>query len=144
MQFPIRIELHRSTLLPFLLVIFHGIAAACIVALPWPISWRLIVLLPIGGSLVYALRRPRIAGLRLAARDRLECLLADGSRVATKVRPDSSVYSRLIVLRVRLGEEKRTRSFIIFPDQVSAEDFRQLRLWLRWHAEPKDDGGTVF
>ena len=144
MQFPIRIELHRSTHLLFLLVFLHAAAAACICVLPWPVSWRSLGLLPIVGSLVYALRRPRITGLRLAAGDRLECFLADGSRVAARVLRDSTVFSRLVVLRLRLGEERRTSSLVVLPDQVDAEEYRLLRLWLRWHAEPKGDGGAVF
>ena len=121
----------------------HAVAAGCLVALPWSWLLRGVFLLLLAGSLGYALRAPRIVGLRLAARDRLECLLADGDRVAVTVLADSTVFSRLIVLRLRVGEEARVSSLVLLPDQMPAEQFRVLRLWLRWHAEPKS-GGTVF
>jgi len=121
----------------------HAVAAGCLVALPWSWLLRGVLLLLLAGSLGYALRAPRIVGLRLAARDRLECLLADGDRVAVTVLADSTVFSRLIVLRLRVGEEAWVNSLVLLPDQMPAEQFRVLRLWLRWHAEPRS-GGTVF
>ena len=143
MQFPIVIGLHRSILLSILLVLMHAAAAACLVVLPWPWILRGVFLLLVGGSLGYSLRRPKIVGLRLAARDRFECLLADGDRVAATVLADSTVFAQLIVLRLRIGEEVRVSSLVLLPDQMPAEQFRVLRLWLRWHAEPRS-GETVF
>jgi hypothetical protein len=143
-QFPIAIGLHRSTLLSILLVLVHGAAAACLIALPWSWALRSVPLLLLGLSLGYALRTSRIIGLRLCGRDRLDCLLADGRRVAASVLPDSTVFYRLIVLRLRIGEEKRVSSLALLPDQMSAEHFRLLRLWLRWQAASKDDDGTAF
>jgi hypothetical protein len=137
-QFPIAIELHRSALLFFLLVLFHALAAACLVMLPWSWHQRSVLLILVGLSLGYALRRPRIIGLRLCTRDRLDCVLADGNRVAAKALPGSTVFARLIVLRLRIGDDTRVTSLALLPDQMSTEQFRLLRLWLRWHAEPKD------
>ena len=144
MQFPIAIGLHRSILFSVLQVLIHAVAAGCLVALPWPWLLRGLAVLLLCGSLGYALRPPRIIGLRLAARDRLECLLADGDRAAATVLADSTVFSRLIVLRLRVGEEARVSSLVLLPDQMPAEQFRVLRLWLRWHAEPKSGDGTAF
>jgi hypothetical protein len=119
-------------------------AAACLAALPWPLILRCFFLLLVGGSLVYALRPSRIAGLRLAGPSRLDCLLADGGRVAAKALPGSTVFARLLVVQLRIGEEKRTTSLTLLPDQMSVQEFRVLRLWLRWQTEPKDHAGTAF
>ncbi len=143
MQFPIVIGLHRSLLLSILLVLMHALAALCVVVLPW--LWRCVLWLALAYSLRCALRPQRIVGLRLAARDRLECLCASGDYVAATVLDDSTVFSRLIVLRLRIGEQRRSSSLVLLPDQMPAEQYRLLRLWLRWHAEPKDGGvGGVF
>jgi hypothetical protein len=143
-QFPIDIGLHGSRFLFLLLVLVHSVAAGCLVALPWPLILRCASLALVGVSLAHALRPSRIVGLRLAGPSRLDCLQADGSRVAAKALPGSTVFARLLVLQLRIGEEKRTTSLPLLPDQMSAQEFRLLRLWLRWQAEPKDDAGTAF
>lgn len=140
MQFPIVIGLHRSFLLLFFLVLMHAAAAVCLVALPWSWLWRGVSLLALACSLGHALRPSRIVGLRLAARDRLECLCAGGDYAAATVLGDSTVFSRLIVLRLRIGSEARISSIVLLPDQMPADRYRLLRLWLRWHAEPTDGG----
>lgn len=144
MQFPVSIELQRSPLLTILLVLFHTLAAGSVIALPWDWLLRSVLLIVIGWSLCHALRPPRILGLRISGRDGLDGRLADGNRIALTALPDSTVFTRLIVLRLRIGEEKRVSSLALLPDQMSAEQFRWLRLWLRWHTEPKEDVATVF
>jgi hypothetical protein len=143
-QFPLFIELHRSSRLSLLLVLLHGAAAACIIVLPWPWILRSVLLVFVGLSLGYALRPSRIHGLRISGRSRLDCLLADGRRVGTLVLQDSTVFNRLIVLRLRIGEEKRVSKLALLPDHMSADQFRVLRLWLRWHAESREHAETAF
>ena len=131
MQFPITIELHRSRSLSLLLSVFHMLAAGCVIALPWLWLMRSTLLLLIGVSLVYALRKSPIRGLYLRAGDGIEGLLADGSRTKLVVQPDSTVFSRMIVLRVGIGEARSISNLVLFPDQMSVEQFRVLRIWLR-------------
>ena len=146
MQFPITIELHRSHRLSLLLAIFHALAVGCVIALPWPWLMRSALLLLIGVSLVYAQRKSPIRGLYLRAGDGIEGLLADGSRTQLVVRPDSTVFSRMIVLRVGMGEARSISNLVLLPDQMSAEQFRVLRIWLRWRSQPRsgDDAGSAF
>ena len=142
-RFQITIELYRSRRLVVLLVLLHALAAGCVVALPWPWLLRALVLLGVGVSLGHAARPSRFRELRLCAADRLECLLIDGDRPALEVQPESTVFSQLIVLRLRIGETKRLSSLVLLPDQMSAEHYRLLRLWLRWRSEPKERAGTA-
>ena len=138
MQFPLVIELRRSRLLVFLLVLIHGTAAVAGGLLPWPLAWRSVVLLLVALSLVRALRPERIVGLRLAAPDRLECRLADGRWVAATAQAESSVFAQLIVLRLCLDEDGRPGrhcALVILPDQLEVQQFRRLRVCLRWRAE---------
>ena len=143
MRFPVSIKLHRSHQLSLLLVLFHAIAAGCVIVLPRALPVGAVLLVPVCLSLWFALRPGRIVGLRIFARDRLDCHLADDTYVAVKVLPDSTVFFRLIVLRLRIGEEQRVSSLTLLPDQMSAEQFRLVRLWLRWHAEPNERAGTI-
>lgn len=140
MQFPVSIELHRSRFLSLLLVLFHALASASVFTLPWP--WRLPLLALVAVSFWRTWRPAAIRVLCLRAADRIDCLLADGSRATLEVQADSTVFSLLIVLRLRVGEETRITSLSLLPDQMSDEQFRALRLWLRWQANP-NAGATV-
>ena len=145
MQFPLVIELRRSRLLVFLLVLIHGTAVVACWLLPWPLAWRGAVMLFVALSLLRALHPAYVVGLRLAAPDRLECRLADGHLVGATVQAQSSVFARLIVLRLRLDEEGkpgRFRALVILPDQLETQQFCRLRVCLRGLAgdEPRSRG----
>ena len=144
MQFPISIELRRSRFLSLLLLLAHALTAGCVTVLPWVWPLRLLLLALVGASLWHALRPHIFVGLCIYGRDRLDCLLANGTRAVLTIQLDSTVFDQLIVLRLQIGEEKRIRHLTLLPDQMSAEQFRVLRLWLRWHAEPKQgaEGGV--
>lgn len=58
-------------------------------------------------------------------------LSVDREPRAATVLPESVVFGILVVLRVR-DDSGRREDFTLLPDSMSAEDFRILRLWLRW------------
>jgi hypothetical protein len=69
-------------------------------------------------------------GLVLRADGRLEIVGADGTASDVVVHPHSLVLSFLVVLLYRY--DGRLRSLTLLADSLAAEDFRQVRLWLRW------------
>lgn len=143
MQFPIFIELRRSSIHSLLTCAMHGTASACLFAVPLDWYWRAVALLLIAGSLWSVLRSSRFASLRLTARDGLSFIGADGGRVEASLLPESTFFTWLVVLRFRIGEERKGHAVTLFPDQMSREEFRKLRLWLRWNASAgkRDDQG---
>ncbi|MBL0207645.1 protein YgfX [Propionivibrio sp.] len=134
MRFPVLIELHRSYRLSLLLVLFHIAASASIFVLPWPLFPRTVALALVALSAWRSLRPSEVVNLCLSGKDRLECTLKDGTHCEPAVLPETTVFAALIVLRLRFGEGKRTNSLALLPDHMSADQFRVLRLWLRWHA----------
>ena len=114
----------------------HCAAAGAFLCLPWPPLLRGALAIGLGVSLWRALRPPRIASLRLDGKGGLECVLPDGTRLQATPLPDTTVFSWLVVLRLRVEGEKRTISVPLFPDHMSREEFRVLRLWLRWSVNP--------
>ena len=111
----------------------HVVAASCITLIP--IVWwgYVLALLVIVASLVYTLRTSKIVALVLSANEGLSCLKTDGSRIHAAVLSDSRVFVWLVTLRFQLDGEKRVKTLTLFPDQMSSEEFRSLRLWLRWN-----------
>jgi hypothetical protein len=137
-QFPVHIELHRSHLLSLFLIFFHVIAAGCVMALPW--HWVLQSLLGVllGVSFWYSLQPTKISALRLSERAGLDCILPAGDRIAVQILPDSTVFRQLLVLRLRFGDTGRVKNLVLLPDNMLPEQFRVLRLWLRWQTSEGD------
>lgn len=122
-----------------LLAGMHVFAAAMCWLAPLP-QWLAIALMPLlAASAWHALRRDSLRTLPnslVAVR-----LHADG-RCAFKVRGEtwhqaallgsSFVSPWLTVLNLRPEAGRFARHLVILPDAVNAEDFRRLRVWLKW------------
>lgn len=121
----------------------HAVAAFCLIVAPF--DWRLqfLLLLPISGSLWFALRPVRFRSLNLAVEGRLSVTERDGRRVDAQVLPESTVFSWLVVLRFLVAGERRTQTLTLFPDQMSRDEFRMLCVCLRWNlpAGKRDEPG---
>ena len=71
-----------------------------------------------------------VAALVLGGDGEIEIVGADGTAKEAVVHPHTVVLSFLVVLLYR--SEGRLRSLTLLGDSLADEDFRQLRLWLRW------------
>ena len=135
MRLPHTLALHRSRHLVFLLLAVHaGALAAALLADLIPVL-RSIVAVAITASAWLALRRNsgRVCALTLGSDGTLEVEHADGQRGRARVLAQSTVIAWVVVLLLR-GEGWR-ESLTILPDSLSPDDFRALRLWLRWRAK---------
>ena len=136
MQFPLHVALRRSRLLSSLTVVLHLLAAVCVSLLPWPQAPRVLLLAIVAFSLWHALRPSPVVGLRLTEEGQMAFLSAAGERKSVSLLPDTVVFSHLIVLCGSDEGGHRLRTLALLPDSMSAEQFRLLRLWLRWRADP--------
>jgi toxin CptA len=110
----------------------HVIAAAAVLAATLP-SWLAAVLLLLVGASLARMRRLLPAdGLLLSGDGQCAIVGADGTASEVIVHPHTLVLSFLVVLLFR--REGRLQSLTLLADSLSAEDFRQLRLWLRWRS----------
>lgn len=141
--FPLRLAPAPSRRLALVLAAAHVAATAAawsVPASPWA---KLAAALLLGASLAYhwlrdaRLRLPGSAvGLELT-RDReaglrCELTLRGGRRVGGAVLGSSVALPWLVVLSLRLDGSRRTRRLTLFPDALGGEDFRALRVALRW------------
>ena len=110
----------------------HAVAVGAVLASTVP-SWLAVVLLIMIGASLGRLRRPSpVAGLVLSSDGRLQIVGADGTASEAVVHPHTLVLSFLVVLLCR--QEGRLRMLTLLADSLATEDFRQLRLWLRWRS----------
>ena len=110
----------------------HVLAVAAVLASTVPPWLAAVLLLSIGASLARLRRISRVDGLILHGDGRLEAVGADGTVNEALVHPHTLVLSFLVVLLHR--QQGRSQSVTLLGDSVAPEDFRQLRLWLRWRS----------
>ena len=110
----------------------HAVAAGAVLTATLPAWLAAVLLLLIGASLARVRRVSPVETLLLSGDGRLETVGAGGTASEAIVHPHTLVLSFLVVLLYR--EEGRLRSMTLLRDSLTAEDFRQLRLWLRWRA----------
>lgn len=103
-------------------------------------QWLAAVLMPLlVASAWYTLRRD---ALRMQPNSLVAVRLHADGRYAFKVRGEtwhqaallgsSYVSPYLTVLNLRPEGSRFARHLVILPDAINAEDFRRLRVWLKW------------
>ena len=113
-------------LVPFMALV----AALGLRRLPWQARLAAVLLLLTGASLARMRRPPAVASLALRGDGSSEIVGADGTASEAVVHPHTLVLSFLVVLLYRC--QGRLRALTLLGDSLAEEDFRQLRLWLRW------------
>ena len=116
----------------------------CLGVLPWP--WRLIsclMLLVAAGHAIlqHGLRRLKhsVVALQLKPDNSVSILLKDGRRQEVRIMPSTVVTPSLTVVHYRLQEAAwycPMHYVLILADAVDAEDYRRLRVHLRWSKLP--------
>ncbi|NJD34959.1 MAG: hypothetical protein FIA96_09030 [Betaproteobacteria bacterium] len=110
----------------------HLVAAGAVLAANLP-AWLAAGFLLLVGASLARMRRPLpFASLVLGGDGTIGIVGADGTASEAVVHPHTLVLSFLVVLLYR--SQGPLRSMTLLGDSLSEEDFRQLRLWLRWRS----------
>ena len=136
------IAIGPSRRLAGLLAGMHGFAAAMLWLAPLP-HWLAALLMPaILGSAWHTLRRDAfrtlaysLVALRLDADCRCEFQTRSGAWREAALLGSSFVAPHLTVLNLKPAGERLAKHLVILPDAVDAEDFRRLRVWLKWRCK---------
>lgn len=148
MQFPITIGLHRSHLWR------RGLIGLMLLALGlgwfFPVAWpmRLAFWGVVAGLFGWAWRSAALNGesgqcLHLQASGELYFMQAGqavGDATAVSVLANSVVHPWLSVLYLKTATGKR-HTLVLWPDSLSPDDFRRLRVFLRWRLAFSADAG---
>jgi hypothetical protein len=133
---PLCLELRRSRLALAAVVAMHAATAALLLALP--LSPAVCAAGGIGVALAGALALRSLAGPARAARlalgldRRLAVTRRDGRTRAGEVLASSYVGAWLTTIVWRPDGARFARALIVVPDVMPAEDFRRLRVMLRY------------
>lgn len=135
------LSIHRqpSHRLAVILSLVHLVAAGSLwpLALSWSSKMIIVVVLVI--SLIHYLRQDALltannAVVALELSDEMQCMLItySGKSIACAVLGSTFVAPYLVILNLKPVEKFFMCSVVILSDSIDAEEFRQLRVWLRW------------
>ncbi len=134
----VSISIGPSRRLRLIQPVAHVVAGGAVLSAAMP-SWLMAILLAlIGASLARLRRASPTETLLLRGDGRLEKLGAGDTACELTVHPHTLVLSFLVVLLYR--QEGHLRALTLMDDSLAAEDFRQLRLWLRWRSTAAKPG----
>jgi hypothetical protein len=135
---PLRLDLKPSRLLAGGLVLVHGLAlAAAWVSLSgWAryLLW-LAILVSLSNALVQMLRRQALL-LELHEDGRASWRSPGGTWHEVRMGKVHFVSGVLVVLDLQSVGPGRGKRVVLMPDSMSPEEFRRLRVWLRWRRGP--------
>lgn len=133
--------IHRkpSYRLAAILSLAHLAAAGLLGLLELPLVIKAIAAAALVFSLIYYLRQDALlaasdAVVVLVLSDEMQCILTTRSDelIVCSILGSTFVAPYLTVLNLQPVGKFFTRSVVILPDGIDAEEFRQLRVWLRW------------
>lgn len=144
---PIRVELRPSPGFAALLAVAHGAALVLMAWLPLPAGALFAVAPLIIASATLTINRQAlrrgtraVQALEFTDRETLRCRTGDGVWHNGRVLGSSTVGAGLTVLNLRL-DSNANRHVIITRSGTVADDFRRLRVWLRWGPGPAGEAG---
>ena len=127
---PLHLQIKPSRRMLVLQSLAHVVAAGGVMASTIPSWMAALLLILVGFSWVRERRGSPVTGLVLRGDGTIEVTASDGSVAGGALHPHTFVSSFLVVLLYRRND--RLRALTLLGDSLPVEDFRQLRLWLRW------------
>ena len=137
-------KLRPSWLLTAILVTGHGAATTIVMIVGMP-SWiMLIASAAIMLNCLYSVRRAALllapssaAAVEIDSDNLLSIRTRDGEWTECEVLDSTYVAPFLTVLNLSETGKRAIRHVVIMPDGIDREDFRKLRVWLRWQRGPQ-------
>lgn len=132
-------KLRPSRLLALYFFILCAVALISLWLLPLPILLLIAITMVVlcwGGYCLLLHANLRLVhsciAFRLEDGDNIVLVLRNGRHLPCRVSPDSLVTPYLVILNVVLNEKGGRRSLLILRDAIGLENFRRLRIALRW------------
>ena len=144
MQFPITIGLHRSRFLDLGLLFVALLASVAALASPQAttIQFSVCAVIWVAAGLAWRELTPKFSAIRLERSGQVfVALYGKSDFLAAEILPGATVHPWMTVVKLKT-EEARSKALIATVDSLNRQNFRRLRVFLRWQAEfsaPNDD-----
>ena len=135
-----------SRLLAAAFALAHTAAAATVFPLEMPFEWKAALLAAVLASLVRCVgRHARLRGrraiveLEIKDRETATITLRSGERLDARILGTSCVTPMLTTINLKAQGHRIAKHVLLVADSVAPEDFRKVRVLLRW-ARPESPG----
>jgi toxin CptA len=132
---PLTLIIRPSRQLLLGLVGLHGMALAASWLAHWPMPFQVLLSMVLLASASFHLR-PRQTVILRCQRDGQLAIQADNTWVPVTPTYAQVLLPFLTLLRYRFDDKAPALHLLVLPDCLTPEDFRRLRVWLRWKAKP--------
>lgn len=133
------IHLQSSCRLVTILCLAHLITAGFLWPLALPLEIKAIIIVLLIISLLYYLRKDALlsandAVIALQLKEDMCCIVTtrSGQSIACRILGSTFVAPYLTVMNLQPVGKFFMRSVVILPDSIKGDEFRRLRVWLRW------------
>jgi toxin CptA len=142
---------HQIRVAPSLLIAIavgasHLLAGVLLWLAPIPVAGRALFAFAIAASLVYFMARDAllhaadsIVALEIRERGGIACRTRRGDWHECDLLGSTFVSPLVTVVGLRPTGRRRTRHVVLVPDNVQRDEFRRLRVWLRWKGSGSGD-----
>ena len=134
------ISLRSSWLLAVTLALAHGAAIAIVLLISIPFWAQLIAAAGLSVHMFVVVRRQALllmpnspVAIEFGSDNKLSVQTRHGEWSEYAVLGDTYVTAYLTVMNLRQTDSHEVKRIAILPDSVDADDFRKLRVWLRWN-----------
>jgi toxin CptA len=144
-QFPITIGLHRSRFQRLVLFLFAVVTTAVITAYPRSTGIFTLFLVACWGLVFLANHRltPRFKSIRLERDGRIAALRFNQlDPEPMRLLPGATIHPWLVAFRLASQDGKKY-SILLTADTLQADEFRRLRVFLRWRAKISGSDGDA-
>ncbi len=124
----------------------HIGVAALILILEISVVWRVVVLVVLLASWIYEVRMAAllraadaVIALKITPDNALSIQLRNSAWHDCEVLGSTCVTAGLTVINLRQAGRRRLRNVVLLPDSMPPDDYRRLRVWLRWRPSLKPD-----
>jgi len=132
----LNLPLHRSRRALTFITVSHMTTAALLMWLPWPFTFRLAAIAAVAIACVLALRsiigNTAAASIQIGIDRRMRVTTRAGRQYEGEVLGGSYVGARITTIVWRPDGGRFAQSILILPDSLAADDFRRLRVVLRY------------
>jgi toxin CptA len=135
----LRITLSRSGLLAVILLLAHACAVSLVLMMELPQWLKVAAASALILQCVFLIyRRALLLGaqavlaLEVASDHRMNILMRRAGWRPCDVLGSTYVTPYLTIMNLHLAGERMARHVVLLPDSLDGDDFRKLRVWLKW------------